>query len=187
MPGFIHCLEFIFLDPAPDACAAEYGELINAAWDDEGALRELGERLALLGVRLEVRLLAASVVVSEAGVVREALTALAELGLELAVVSNSDGTVDSGVGDVVILGGDHYARISVFGAGGTQVLYLAGVEFEKLGLPNLGDEGVGELSRNIQHGIYQGFVAPAALYAILGAAMWRNKRQEKRQAEGGEE
>ncbi|MGD9265322.1 MAG: 5-(carboxyamino)imidazole ribonucleotide synthase [Lysobacterales bacterium] len=37
-------LEFIFLDPAPDACAAEYGELINAAWDDEGALRELGER-----------------------------------------------------------------------------------------------------------------------------------------------
>jgi prepilin-type N-terminal cleavage/methylation domain-containing protein len=36
-------------------------------------------------------------------------------------IFNSDGTVDSGVGDVVILGGDHYARISVFGAGGTQV------------------------------------------------------------------
>jgi 5-(carboxyamino)imidazole ribonucleotide synthase len=37
-------LEFIFLDPAPDACAAEYGELICASWDDEAALRKLGER-----------------------------------------------------------------------------------------------------------------------------------------------
>ena len=36
--------EFIFLDPASDACAAEYGELICAAWDDEAALRKLGER-----------------------------------------------------------------------------------------------------------------------------------------------
>jgi 5-(carboxyamino)imidazole ribonucleotide synthase len=37
-------LDFVFLDPAADACAAEYGELINAAWDDEAALRELGGR-----------------------------------------------------------------------------------------------------------------------------------------------
>lgn len=37
-------LEFIFLDPAEDACAAEYGEHICAAWDDEAALRSLGER-----------------------------------------------------------------------------------------------------------------------------------------------
>src|SRR5210317_465654 len=37
-------LEFMFLDPAADACAAEYGELICAAWDDEAALRKLGER-----------------------------------------------------------------------------------------------------------------------------------------------
>jgi 5-(carboxyamino)imidazole ribonucleotide synthase len=37
-------LEFIFLDPAEDACAAEYGELICAQWDDEAALRGLGER-----------------------------------------------------------------------------------------------------------------------------------------------
>jgi Fe-S-cluster-containing dehydrogenase component len=65
---------------------------------------------------------------------------------------------------------------------GTQVLYLAGVEFEKLGLPNLGDEGVGELSRNIQHGIYQGFIAPVALYGILGAVLWRNRRAAKKEA-----
>lgn len=37
-------LEFIFLDPAKDACAAEYGEHICAAWDDEAALADLGRR-----------------------------------------------------------------------------------------------------------------------------------------------
>ena len=37
-------LQFIFLDPAKDACAAEFGEHIQAAWDDEVALRQLGQR-----------------------------------------------------------------------------------------------------------------------------------------------
>jgi len=37
-------LEFIFLDPANDACAAEFGEHICAGWDDEVALRQLGQR-----------------------------------------------------------------------------------------------------------------------------------------------
>jgi formate dehydrogenase iron-sulfur subunit len=64
--------------------------------------------------------------------------------------------------------------------GGTQVLYLAGVDFEKLGLPALGDEGVASLARNIQHGIYKGFVAPVALYGILGAVLWRNRRASKK-------
>ena len=60
--------------------------------------------------------------------------------------------------------------------GGTQVLYLADVAFEKLGLPELGDEGVGVEARTIQHGIYRGFIAPVALYGILGAVLWRNRR-----------
>jgi Fe-S-cluster-containing dehydrogenase component len=64
--------------------------------------------------------------------------------------------------------------------GGTQVLYLAGVDFEKLGLPVLGDEGVAAQARNIQHGIYRGFIAPVALYGILGAVMWRNRRAAKK-------
>jgi len=64
--------------------------------------------------------------------------------------------------------------------GGTQVLYLAGVDFEKLGLPSLGDEGVGVKARNIQHGIYKGFYAPVALYGILGAVIWRNRRAAKK-------
>jgi len=64
--------------------------------------------------------------------------------------------------------------------GGTQVLYLAGVDFEKLGLPVLGDDGIGVQSRNIQHGVYRGFIAPVALYGILGAVIWRNRRAAKK-------
>lgn len=41
-------LEFIFLDPAKDACAAEFGEHICAEWDDEAALKELGQRCDLV-------------------------------------------------------------------------------------------------------------------------------------------
>ena len=37
-------LEFVFLDPADGACAAEFGEHIQAGWDDEAALTELGQR-----------------------------------------------------------------------------------------------------------------------------------------------
>lgn len=36
-------LDFIFLDPAKDACAAEFGTHICADWTDEAALRELGQ------------------------------------------------------------------------------------------------------------------------------------------------
>ena len=36
-------LEFVFLDPAEDACAAEFGQHICADWDDESALKQLGQ------------------------------------------------------------------------------------------------------------------------------------------------
>jgi 5-(carboxyamino)imidazole ribonucleotide synthase len=36
-------LKFIFLDPAEDSCAAEFGEHICADWDDEVALRQLAQ------------------------------------------------------------------------------------------------------------------------------------------------
>lgn len=70
-------------------------------------------------------------------------------------------------------------------AGGTQCLYLSHVPFSDLGLPDLGDEAVPSLNREIQHGIYQGFIAPVALYAVLGGVMWRNRRAS-RNAEGGD-
>jgi len=62
--------------------------------------------------------------------------------------------------------------------GGTQVLYLSHVPFEKLGLPALGDEPAPQLARSIQHGVYRGFIAPAALYAALGLVMLRNRRHD---------
>ncbi len=75
---------------------------------------------------------------------------------------------------------------AVFGetdGGGTQVLYLSHVPFEKLGMPDLGAEPVPEVAQTVQHGVYQGFVAPVALYAVLGAVILRNKK--KSGGEGG--
>ncbi len=62
-------------------------------------------------------------------------------------------------------------------AGGTQVLYLSHLDFEKVGLPDYGDRPVPQTVKTVQHGIYQGFIAPAGLYAVLAAVMLRNRRQ----------
>jgi Fe-S-cluster-containing dehydrogenase component len=61
--------------------------------------------------------------------------------------------------------------------GGTQVLYLSHVPFEKLGLPALGERPAPERARSIQHALYRGFVAPVALYGVLGVVMMRNRRK----------
>jgi Fe-S-cluster-containing dehydrogenase component len=73
--------------------------------------------------------------------------------------------------------------------GGTQVLYLskAGVSFQALGLPALGEQSVPHLPESVQHFIYQGFVAPAALYAALATVMWRNRRNEENSSAAHEE
>jgi Fe-S-cluster-containing dehydrogenase component len=74
--------------------------------------------------------------------------------------------------------------------GGTQCLYLSHVPFEKLGLPKLTDQPVPEVQQAIQHGIYQGFVAPVVLYGLLGAVMFRNRKKaasEETSAEKGGE
>ena len=69
--------------------------------------------------------------------------------------------------------------------GGTQVLYLSHVEFEKLGLPVLEETSHADLNRTVQHGVYQGFIAPAALYVVLGGVILRNRRAGGKD-EGGE-
>jgi len=63
--------------------------------------------------------------------------------------------------------------------GGTQVLYLSHVPFEDLGFRFSETESVPHVQQSVQHGIYKGFAAPVALYALLGAVMFRNRRQEK--------
>lgn len=61
--------------------------------------------------------------------------------------------------------------------GGSQCLYLSHVPFEKLGLPVLPDHSHAAVNRQVQHGTYRGFVAPVALYAVLGGVMLRNRRK----------
>lgn len=61
--------------------------------------------------------------------------------------------------------------------GGTQCLYLSHVPFEKLGFRFQHEEPVPEVQQTVQHGIYQGFIAPLALYAVLGAVMFRNRKK----------
>jgi hypothetical protein len=61
-------------------------------------------------------------------------------------------------------------------AGGTQVLYLSSVPFATLGLPALSDQAIPYFTENLQHAIYQGFVAPVALYGALAVVMFRNRK-----------
>jgi len=70
-------------------------------------------------------------------------------------------------------------------AGGTQCLYLSHVEFEKLGLPDIGDDSVPAPQRNLQHALYRHFAAPVALYGALAAVMFRNRRKGEDDAPKG--
>jgi Fe-S-cluster-containing dehydrogenase component len=73
-----------------------------------------------------------------------------------------------------------YYRDRVYGeieAGGTQVLYLAHVPFEKIGLPEYSDQSVPTVAYTVQESIYKGFIAPVALYGVLAAVMLRNRKQ----------
>ena len=80
---------------------------------------------------------------------------------------------------------DHPGRYQdhVYGeteGGGTQCLVLApsNVDYTELGLPDLGDQPTAHLSRTVQHTVYKGFIAPVALYGLLGFVLWKNRRQE---------
>ncbi len=61
--------------------------------------------------------------------------------------------------------------------GGTQVLYLASLDFAKLGLPAYGPDPVPTGVREVFQEIYQGIVPPVALYALLVAVLMRSRRQ----------
>jgi len=62
--------------------------------------------------------------------------------------------------------------------GGTQVLYLSHVPFEKLGFRFNDEQSVPHTQQTVQHGVYKGFIAPIALYGILGAVAFRNRRKQ---------
>jgi Fe-S-cluster-containing dehydrogenase component len=61
--------------------------------------------------------------------------------------------------------------------GGTNVLILAGVAFEKLGLPTLPTEPPATFAEKIQHTIYKDFVAPIGLYGALCLVALKNMKK----------
>ena len=59
--------------------------------------------------------------------------------------------------------------------GGTQIMYMAGVSFDKLGLPiNVPDIAYPALSEGIQHMLYKWMLGPAVLLAGLVAVVGKN-------------
>jgi Fe-S-cluster-containing dehydrogenase component len=70
---------------------------------------------------------------------------------------------------------------STYGAkevGGTQYLMLAGLPFEKLGLPVLPEKSYASTSSGIQHTLYKGMIAPLVVFGGLAFAAFRSTRSE---------
>jgi len=67
--------------------------------------------------------------------------------------------------------------------GGTQVLYLSSVPFEKLGLPDLGTHAQAETVRDVQNFVYRWVFTPLVLLAFIGSGVSRNlpKQEEARE------
>jgi hypothetical protein len=60
--------------------------------------------------------------------------------------------------------------------GGTQVLKLSGVNFQKLGMPDLPPDAAAAMSETIQHTLYGNLLMP---FAVLGAMTFVAKRNVK--------
>jgi Fe-S-cluster-containing dehydrogenase component len=58
--------------------------------------------------------------------------------------------------------------------GGTQVLKLSGVNFQKVGLPDLPENAAAALSETIQHTLYGNLIMPFAVLGVMAYAAKRN-------------
>ena len=87
-----------------------------------------------------------------------------------------------------LLGGDrpsHEAAIpkyddhlyGVTELGGTQVRYISGVPYEKLGLPKLSKQSLAPVSEGMQHSLYKGLMAPIVLLGGLAVFVRRSTRR----------
>ena len=64
--------------------------------------------------------------------------------------------------------------------GGTQVMYMSAVPFDKLGLPtNVPDYGYPSISEGIQHTLYKWMIGPVALLVGLTYIVGRNTRKQE--------
>jgi Fe-S-cluster-containing dehydrogenase component len=79
--------------------------------------------------------------------------------------------------DRVAASPDKYFENRVYGeheAGGTQVLYLSKVPFEKIGLPKLGSTSLAHYATKVTSVIYKWLSGPILLAGVLGVAIKRN-------------
>jgi formate dehydrogenase iron-sulfur subunit len=70
--------------------------------------------------------------------------------------------------------------------GGTSWMYLAGIDLAKTELPVLDNRPIPETTESIQHGVFKNFVPPAALYGLLGLAMFSFRKKKSGEGEGHE-
>ncbi|ABK45005.1 4Fe-4S ferredoxin, iron-sulfur binding domain protein [Magnetococcus marinus MC-1] len=59
-------------------------------------------------------------------------------------------------------------------AGGTNVLHISAIPFDKLGMPPLGERSYAAISEGVQHGLYRYMALPAVALAGLTAIVRRN-------------
>jgi Fe-S-cluster-containing dehydrogenase component len=59
-------------------------------------------------------------------------------------------------------------------AGGTQVLYLSGLPFDKIGLPKLGSTSLGHYATKVTSVIYKWLAGPLLVAGVLGSVIKRN-------------
>jgi formate dehydrogenase beta subunit len=72
-----------------------------------------------------------------------------------------------------------YYQDRVYGEGdlgGTQVLYLSHLPFDKLGLPDVGTESRAHYGSKVHNIVYKGMAIPIAVYAVLVAAIKRRTK-----------
>jgi len=71
--------------------------------------------------------------------------------------------------------------------GGTQVLKLSGVDFQKVGMPDLPEDAAAALSETIQHTLYGNLILPFAVLGVMTYVAKRNVKPDDGAATGKEE
>ncbi len=97
----------------------------------------------------------------------------AQPGEEMVFPRKSIGSSDTHVGHVPHYVPQTYGETEM---GGTQMMLLSGVPFQKLGYPTLPESSYASTSETIQHTVYKGMVAPVA---VLGGLMYLAHKHTK--------
>ena len=69
-------------------------------------------------------------------------------------------------------------------AGGTNVMHISSIPFDKLGMPPLGERSYVSISESVQHTLYSYMALPAV---VLGGLTWLVKRNTDKDDQGGEQ